>query len=240
MLARRVALHLRTDPARQAPLVLCPGDPDRTRLVAREILEGAEVVTEARGLLGCTGRHRGVPVTVQTTGMGGGSTAIVVTELVELGARVLVRAGSTGGLQPDLPLGALVVAERARADDGAALALAGPVAPPPDPGLADALEASALARGTTARGTVVSTDLFYDPEPGRVERWSAEGILAVEMEAATMFALAARLGVRAGCLLMVSNRLVGEPGWVDAAAFADLGLRVAEAALDALITVGTA
>jgi uridine phosphorylase len=131
------------------------------------------------------------------------------------------------------------VADRARADDGAALALAGRVAPPPDAGVADALAAAAAGLGgEVERGTVVSTDLFYDHEPDRVERWSAEGILAVEMEAATLFALAARHGVRAGCVLMVSNRLVGEPGWVDRTRFEELGLRVSEAALDALVAVG--
>jgi DeoD family purine-nucleoside phosphorylase len=233
-----VAIHLRTDPARQAPLVLCPGDPDRARLVAGELLEGAELVTEARGLLGFTGRYRGVPVTIQTTGMGGGSTGIVVHELIELGARVLVRAGSTGGLQDDLPLGALVVADRAVADDGAGLALAGPEAPPPDAELADALAAAAAATGRpVARGTVVSTDLFYDPEPGRVDRWQRRGLLGVEMEAAVLYALAAQRGVRAGCLLTVSNRLVGDPGWVDHDAFAAAGLTVAEAALEGLVSV---
>src|SRR6185295_8154883 len=116
-----LALHLRTAKGRQAPLALCPGDPDRARLAAAELLEGARTVTEARGLLGFTGRYRGVPVTIQATGMGGGSAAIVVHELIELGARVLVRAGSTGGLQEDLPLGAIVVADRAVADDGAGL-----------------------------------------------------------------------------------------------------------------------
>ena len=234
-----MAIHLRTDPARQAPLALCPGDPDRVRLVARELLEGAEIVTEARGLLGVTGRYRGVPVTVQTTGMGGGSTGIVVHELIALGARVLVRAGSTGGLQDDLPLGAMVVADRAVADDGAGLALAGPEAPPPDRALSDALAAAAAATGRpVARGTVVSTDLFYDPEPGRNERWRDRGILGVEMEAAVLYALAARHGVRAGCLLTVSNRLVGDPGWMDHDGFAAAGLAVAQAGLEGLIAAG--
>jgi purine-nucleoside phosphorylase len=86
----------------------------------------------------------------------------------------------------------------------------------------------------------VSTDLFYDPEPGRVERWSAEGILAVEMEAATLFALAARHGVRAGCVLTISNRLVGEPGWVDRETFSAIGLRLSEVALDGLVALGDA
>jgi DeoD family purine-nucleoside phosphorylase len=240
MLALALALHLSTDPARQAPLALCPGDPARARLVAKELLEGAALVTETRGLLGYTGTYAGVPVTVQTTGMGGGSTGIVVHELIELGARALVRAGSAGGLQAGLPRGALVVADAAHADDGAGLALAGPVAPPPDGPLLDALEEAARASGRpVARGPVISTDLFYDPGAPRAPAWSARGLLAVEMEAATLFAIAARAGARAGCVLGVSNRLVGaDEDWVDPAEFRALGLAAAEAGLRALVRAG--
>ena len=239
MLAADVPLHLRTNRSRQAPLALCTGDPDRARLVAREILDDAQRVTSARGLLGFTGRHRGVPVTVQATGMGGGSTAIVAHELIELGARVLVRAGSCGGLQADLALGELVVCERALADDGAGLALAGPVAPAPDAGLVASLHAAAGASGRPARGgTVVSTDLFYDPDPARprAPRWQEAGCVAVEMEAAVLLALCARHGARGGCITYVSNRLVGEPAWVGGREFRLLGLEVCAAALDALVS----
>jgi purine-nucleoside phosphorylase len=233
-------LHLATRAAAQSPLVLCPGDPGRALAAGRELLERGRTVTRARGLIGVTGRWRGVPVTVQTTGMGGASTAIVVTELIELGAAALVRAGSCGGLQERLPLGALVVADAARADDGVARTLAGPVAPPPDPALTEALAAAAAASGRPAeRGPVVSTDLFYDPGPPRAPGWSADGLLAVEMEAATLFALAARAGVRAGCVLGVSNRLVGgEEGWMTPAQLRELGLAVCAAGLDALVDAG--
>jgi DeoD family purine-nucleoside phosphorylase len=234
-----VARHLETEPARQAPLALCPGDPDRARLAAAELLEGAQLVTRARGLLGYTGRYRGVPVTIQATGMGGASTAIVVQELVELGARVLVRAGSAGALDPSLPLGGLVVADRAVADEGPGRVLAGGrEAPAPDGRLTDALEEAARAAGRpVARGPVVSTELFYDPDPGRPARWRAEGLLAVEMEAATLFALAARLGTRAGCLLVVSDvvGLPGGEGTLDRAAFQEAGLMVARLALEGLV-----
>jgi DeoD family purine-nucleoside phosphorylase len=240
MLTRGVPHHLTTPPSRQSPLALCPGDPDRARLVARELLEGAELVTEARGLLGYTGRYRGVPVTVQTTGMGGGSTAIVVHELIELGARCLVRAGSAGGLDPEVPLGALLVADRAVAEDGAALALCGApdAVPPPDAALTGALAAAAAA-GTrpAARGPVVSTDVFYDADPDRGRRWRDAGLMAVEMEAATLFTVAARHGARAGCVLGVGNR-VGDEHWPDRAAFAELGLAVAEAGLAGLVEAG--
>jgi DeoD family purine-nucleoside phosphorylase len=236
---RAVARHLETEPARQAPLALCPGDPDRARLAAAELLEGAQLVTRARGLLGFTGRYRGVPVTIQATGMGGASTAIVVQELVELGARALVRAGSAGALDPTLPLGGLVVAERAVADEGPALVLAGGrSAPAPDARLTDSLEAAARAGGRpVARGPIVSTELFYDPDPNRPERWRAEGLLAVEMEAATLFALAARLGVRAGCLLVVSDLVGGQAAerTLTPAGFQEAGLVVAQLALDGLV-----
>jgi DeoD family purine-nucleoside phosphorylase len=236
MLDHEVPLHLTTARSRQAPLVLCPGDPDRATLIARELLESAALVTRARGLLGYTGRFRGVPVTVQTTGMGGGSTAIVVHELVELGARVLVRAGSCGGIADGIAVGDLVVADPALAEDGVALALAGPGPTHPDPALAGALEAAAgAACGSARRGAVASTDLFYDPDPGRPARWRRAGVLAVEMEAATLYALAARAGVRAGCLLFVAN-LVPGGARTGPARYRELGLRTAEAALAALVS----
>jgi DeoD family purine-nucleoside phosphorylase len=235
-----VAIHLQTRPDQQAALVLCPGDPDRSRLVAGELFEAASLVTETRGLLGFTGRYRGVPVTVQTTGMGGGSTGIVVHELIELGARLLVRAGTTGALQEHLEPGSLVVADAAVAADGAGLAMTGGVAPPPDPELTEALMTAAEAGGRpVARGTIVSTDLFYDLAPGRNEAWQARGILAVEMEAAVLFALAERHGARAGCVLTVSNRLVGaDPGWLGANQRRQAGLDACRVALEALVAVG--
>ncbi len=205
-----------THRAKQAPLVLCPGDPDRVRLVARDLLDDAEVVTEARGLLGVSGRFDGVPVTVQATGMGGGSTGIVVHELIELGARVLIRAGTTGGLQDDVHAGDLVIAETVAADDGAGLAIAGDAPHPLDIGVTSALaEAAGTAGRRVHRGPVVSTDVFYDLAPGRNEAWQARGFLAVEMEAAVIRGLAARHGARAGCVLAVSNTLVGTgTGWL--------------------------
>jgi DeoD family purine-nucleoside phosphorylase len=235
-----MAIHLQTGPGDQSPLALCPGDPDRARLVASELLTGARLVTQARGLLGFTGAYRGTPVTVQTTGMGGGSTGIVVHELIELGARLLVRAGTAGALQEDVALGSLIVADRAVADDGAGLAMTGGVAPDPDPGLLSALVSSA---GTSSRsvavGTVISTDVFYDLAPGRYDDWQARGILGVEMEAAVLFALAARHGARAGCVLAVGNGLVGDaPGWMEPAERERAGIEACRIGLDALVAAG--
>ena len=232
-----VALHLQTSPGDQAERALCPGDPDRARLIAQELLDGARQVTHARGLLGFTGTYRGVPVTVQTTGMGGGSTGIVVHELIELGARLLVRAGTTGALQERLTPGSLIVADTALADDGAGLAMTGGVAPPPDPALTEALATACATSGrAVTRGAIVSTDVFYDLEEGRNARWQARGILGVEMEAAVLFALAARHGARAGCVLTVSNQLVGaNPGWLEPEERERAGIDACRVALDALV-----
>lgn len=89
---------------------------------------------------------------------------------------------------------------------------------------------------TVHHGTIVSTDVFYDLEPGRNEAWQARGILAVEMEAAVMFSLAARHGVRAGCVVTISNQLVGaEPGWLSSQEREIAGIETCRVALDALV-----
>lgn len=213
-----MALHLETSRRQQAPLVLCCGDPGRTRHVAEELLEDAALVTAARGLLGFTGTFDGARITVQATGMGGGSTAIVVHELIELGARVVIRAGTTGGLSRDVGAGDIVLATSVVADDGAGLVLAGPDPVPTDPVVVDALRGAVREVGRPVHeGAIVSTDLFYDPEPGRNERWEARGLLSVEMEAAVVHSLAARAGIAAGSVLAVSNTLTGpDPGWLGA------------------------
>jgi uridine phosphorylase len=134
--------------------------------------------------------------------MGGPSAAIVCEELVMLGARRLVRVGTCGALAPGLALGDLVVADAALAEDGASRALGGNGSVAPDPELHAAL--TSAAAGAHA-GTLVSADLFYDPDPDRAERWVRAGALAVEMEAATLFRVAERHGLAAACVCVVSD-----------------------------------
>jgi len=181
-----------------APRVLLPGDPGRALLLAQRLLDGPVMFNHNRGLWGYTGTAGdGAPLTVQSTGMGGPSAAIVVAELAGLGARELVRVGTCGALAPALALGDLVVVQRARAEDGTSAAL-GARDPRPDAGLAGALAGD-------HRGEVVTTDLFYDPDAARQERWAREGALAVEMECAAVFAAAAARGLRAAAVLLVSD-----------------------------------
>ena len=226
-------IHLRPT-AELADRVLLPGDPGRALLIAQSVLAEPRMFNHVRGLWGYTGTAAdGELLTVQSTGMGGPSAAIVVEELIGLGARRLLRVGTCGALVSGLELGSLVVCERALCRDGASRALSGADHIDPDPELTQSLLAVA---GDVATATTVSTDLFYDPDEGRHDEWTSAGALAVEMEAATVFAVAARHGARAACVLAVSDTLVGGRQRLDDEALARAGEelgRVGAAALSA-------
>jgi uridine phosphorylase len=236
--APRKPVHLRPTAA-LAERVLLPGDPGRALALAQLLLEGPLMFNHHRGLWGYTGPARadGAQLTIQSTGMGGPSAAIVLQELIALGARRAIRVGtcgalaetemlaergmlaggeclpaSVGGACPPasaggLALGDLVVAREALAADGTSRALGAGERIAADRGLTEALEGAAAQRGTT----IVSTDLFYEPAPAREREWRAAGAVAVEMEAAALFAVGARAGVPVACVLTVSNVLGGDP-----------------------------
>jgi DeoD family purine-nucleoside phosphorylase len=206
-------VHVRAEPGDFAESVLLPGDPRRASYIAETFLEGAELVTEERGLLGYTGTYGGSRVSVQTTGMGCPSASIVVEELIGLGAKNLLRVGTCGGYHPDLRLGDLVIATAAAAQDGTVSTLTRgiPYAPAAHFDLIHATHHVAENAGRRTRiGPIVSSDLFYDREENPQKLWSDLGVLAVEMEAAVIFTLAAMHGVKAGCLLTVSDTIGAE------------------------------
>jgi DeoD family purine-nucleoside phosphorylase len=206
-----VPIHVRAEPGDYAEACLLPGDPLRARYIAETYLENAVQRNGERGLLGYTGEFEGRPVSVQATGMGCPSAAIVIEELVQLGVKRLLRVGTCGGLQPDLSLGDLVVAISAIPADATAQHLIGadPHCPTSDWELVHGAVHQAKEIGQRLRvGPIVSSDLFYNPDSGQYERWSSRGVLAVEMEAAVLFTLGALRGVQAGCLLTVSDVVV--------------------------------
>ncbi len=206
-------LHLHAEPGDYAPTVLLPGDPGRATHIAERFdggLDAARVVSRHRGLLGYTGTVDGVPISVQTTGIGTPSLSIVVEELLRLGAQRLIRVGTCGGIAPGLRTGDLVLATAACPTDGATRTyLRGDAyAPAADFDLTHALHHAAEQLGVPVRpGLVASVDVFYNTEPDYASRWRERGVLGFEMEASTLFYLAARAGVRAGCLLTVSDVL---------------------------------
>ncbi len=223
-------VHLR--PATElAERVLLPGDPHRALMVAQDLLEGPLMFNHARGLWGYTGTAAdGDPLTVQSTGMGGPSAAIVCEELIALGARRLVRIGTCGALNGSLGLGEVVAVAEALPADGASVALGAERPLAAEPGLVSLL----VAAGARAV-TVVSTDLFYDDRSTEMEAWVARGAAAVEMEAATLFRLAELRGVEAACVLGVSD-VPGAGGSVRATVeqMDEIGLAVGRAGYEAL------
>jgi uridine phosphorylase len=226
------ALHLK--PATElAERVLLPGDPHRALAVAQHLLDGPKMFNHSRGLWGYTGAASdGGPLTVQATGMGGPSAAIVVEELIALGARRLVRIGTCGALVDGLRLGDLVAAESVLPADGASAALGADGTLASDPELLERL----VAEGARP-AKVVSSDLFYDPRDGQARDWTARGASVVEMEAATILQVAARRGVAAACVLGVSDVPAPDgPRRADAQQLDQIGLRVGEAGYAALTT----
>ena len=225
-----------------APLadrVLLPGDPGRAMRLAQELIDGPKMFNHNRGLWGYTGPAKldGEPLSVQSTGIGGPSAAIVIHELVVLGAQELVRVGTCGALAEGLSLGDLLVAGEAIPLDGASRALGAGERVAADPVLTEALQRARRSCGDAgagpASGAVVSTDLFYD-DSGQEPAWRERGALAVEMECATLFTLAAALGVRAAAVLLVTDIILPSRRRIELEAIQDGELRLGRLAADAL------
>lgn len=202
--------HLAAEPGDFAPVVLMPGDPRRARRIAEELFTDARLVTEVRGILGFTGMHAGKRVSVLASGMGGPSLAIYATELARFfGVRRIVRVGTAGGLQPDLDLGTVVAASSAHTDSAMTASWAPGVtlSAAPDFGMLRAAVEAAERDDIPLRvGPVFSSDTFYADEPAtRVARF---GTLAVEMEAATLYAVGAKENLQTLALVTVTDDLV--------------------------------
>lgn len=197
--------HIRCCPGDVAPCVLLPGDPGRIGAVARQLDEWREVAHN-REFRTITGSYRGVPVSATSTGIGGPSAVIAVEELVRVGAKLLVRIGSAGGMQPYQKMGDLVVPVAAVREDGASAMYA----PQGYPAVADhqlvgALLDAARQLGYTAySGLARSHDSFYtDREDELMRFWSQKGVIASDMETAPLFTVARLRGARAASVLNV-------------------------------------
>src|SRR5579871_4571058 len=204
-------IHVRAEPGDYADAVLMPGDPLRAKYIAETYLENVVQRNGERGLLGYTGSYKGSPVSVQGTGMGCPGATIVFEELIQLGCKKLIRVGTCGGLQTSHALGDLIVALSAVAADSTAMHLVGNEPHCPTASWSIVHEAVHLAKHGDQKlhiGPIVSSDLFYNPNEGQYERWAARGVLAVEMEAAALFTVAALRGVEAGCFCTVSDIVV--------------------------------
>lgn len=206
-----MTVHIGARPDQIAETVLMPGDPYRARWAAETFLEGAELVNEVRGMLGFTGMWRGNRVTIQGSGMGMPSLSIYANELITTyNAQTLIRIGSCGAMQPQVNIRDVIIAMTASTITSPSSAILRDVnyAPCADWGLLRAAVAAAEAKGSpTHVGGIYSSDVFYAERPDLDEQMVRHGVLAVEMEAAELYTLAARHNRRALAVLTVSDHL---------------------------------
>ena len=203
--------HINAEPGDFAETVIMPGDPLRAQFIAETWMKNVRQVNTVRNMFGYTGTFQGKAVSVMAHGMGIPSCSIYATELVkDFGAKTLIRVGSCGALMADIKLGEIIIAMGASTDskvnrlrvmdhDFAAIA---------DYGVLQTAVDVAKAQNKTVRvGNVFSADLFYTPQPELFDKLEKMQVLAVEMELAGLYGLAAEYGARALGILTVSDQI---------------------------------
>lgn len=208
-----MSIHISAEPAQIAPFVLLPGDPLRARFIAENLLEEAVCYNQVRGMFGYTGKYKGKPISVQGTGMGIPSVSIYVHELIcDYNVHTLVRIGTCGAFPDDLHPRDIVIAQGACTDSAfnKHKFKGMDFAPLADFELLRKAWEVAEKSGFKSRvGNVLTSDFFYTEDlPKPYEIWQQYGILAVEMEAAALYTLAARFKRKALAILTVSNHMI--------------------------------
>ncbi len=207
-----MSLHLSARPGDIAETVLLPGDPLRAKHMAENMLEQAVCYTQVRNMFGFTGFYKGKRVSIQGSGMGMPSLAIYASELITgYHARRLIRVGSCGAIQPDLQLRDLILAMSASTDSSFnKLRFQGmDYASTANFRLLQRAYEIAQGKGVAVKvGGILSSDNFYCADPEEWKLWAKYGVLAIEMETAALYTLAAQHQVEALALLTVSDSLV--------------------------------
>ena len=203
-----MSLHIAAKKGQIAESILLPGDPLRAEFIAENFLRGAEKYTDIRNMYGFTGTYKGVPVSVQGTGMGMPSMGIYSWELItEYGVQNLIRIGTAGAFTDELALGNIFVALAASTDSNYQHAFDLPGQYSPSASwelLTKALAASSDTGITFKAGNVVTCDVFYEFGDWW-KKWAKMGVQAVEMETAALYMNAARANKKALCLLTISD-----------------------------------
>ncbi|GAA3932442.1 purine-nucleoside phosphorylase [Actinoplanes auranticolor] len=207
-----MSVHIGAQPGDIAERVLLPGDPMRAKWIAETFLTDPVCYTQVRGMLGFTGTWQGVRVSVQGSGMGMPSASIYTHELInEYGAKSLIRIGSCGALAMDLNLGDVIAAIGSATDSNMnRVRFDGLVdyAPVADFALLRTAADVADRRGVALRvGPILAADAFYTDRPDLYDTLADYGVLAVEMESAAIYTIAARYGARALTILTVSDHI---------------------------------
>ncbi|TFG91330.1 MAG: purine-nucleoside phosphorylase [Candidatus Atribacteria bacterium] len=207
-----MSIHIEAKEGEITSTVLLPGDPLRAKYIAENFLTAANCYNEVRGMYGYTGTYKGKRVSIQGTGMGIPSISIYLNELItNYQAKNLIRIGSCGSMQPNIKIRDVILAMSASTDsyinkirfngmDYASTA---------NFNLLKKAYDIALEKGISVKvGSVLTTDTFYHDDPNSWKHWADYGVLAVEMETAALYTLAAKFKVNALSVLTVSDSLV--------------------------------
>jgi DeoD family purine-nucleoside phosphorylase len=204
-------IHLRANKGAYAPITLLVGDPARAVRIS-QMLTDSKMVNKHRGLLGYTGQYKDRKISVQTTGMGCPSAAIVVEELIQLDVKTFIRIGTCGGIGADIKQLDMISAVAASPYDGATRTYLHGEPHAPSATFEILNTAHRIAKENNLRlifGGVASVDVFYNSAPDYVPQLRAKGIIAVEMETSLIYYLANRSGLNAASFLLVSDVVGG-------------------------------
>ena len=194
-----------------ADTVLLPGDPMRAKWAAEQFLTSPRLVNQVRGMFGYTGTFNGNRVTIQGSGMGMPSLSIYANELIrDYNAQTLIRIGSCGGMQPNIDIRDIILAQTTTYVTTPSSTVMKEVSfsPCADFELLKNAHSFAESKGfKTHVGNIYSSDTFYDERADLNEQMVRHGVLAVEMEAAELYTLAARFKRKALAILTVSDHL---------------------------------
>jgi purine-nucleoside phosphorylase len=207
-----MSTHIAAKEGEIAEAILLPGDPLRAKHVAENFLEKAVLYTDVRNILGYTGTYKGKKVSVQGTGMGIPSISIYVNELFrDYGVKRAIRIGTAGSIQKEVKIRDMVIAMSACTDSGANKIRFGgrDFAPTATFSLLKTAYDTAVAKGWKPWvGSLVSSDMFYAEDPEEWKLWASYGCLALEMECAELYTLAAKYDREALCITTISDSLI--------------------------------
>lgn len=207
-----MSIHIGAEKGEIAESVLLPGDPMRAKFIAENFFDDPVQYNTVRGMYGYTGKYKGKRVSVQGSGMGIPSISIYATELIQIyGAKNLIRIGSAGSMKKSVKLRDIIIAMSASTDASFNKIRFGGMdyAATADYSLLE--KSVAIAKKQICRfhvGKILSSDIFYADNPDSWKLWANYGVLAVEMEAAALYTIAAKFGVRALTLLTISDSLI--------------------------------
>ena len=206
-----MSVHISAKKGEIADTILLPGDPLRAKYIAETFLEDVVQYNEVRNMFGYTGTYKGKRISVQGTGMGVPSIAIYVTELMqEYDVQKLIRVGTCGAIQKDVKVRDVIIGQSASTDSSLNKVLLNDLAYAPTADfnlLYKAYEAGKAAGLNLRVGNIFTADLFYNDEAD-YKKWADYGILAVEMESAALYTLAAKFNRQALSILTVSDHIL--------------------------------